>query len=42
MGRRDQVMTDGEEQLIRQIYADTADERTAALDRMKEKRLERS
>lgn len=42
MGRRDQVLTAGEEQLIRQVYADTSEERSRAMNRVTEKNLERS
>lgn len=42
MGRRDQVLTAGEERLIRQVYDDTADERAHAMNRATEKKLERS
>ncbi|MEP3478038.1 MAG: putative sugar nucleotidyl transferase [Fuerstiella sp.] len=42
MGRRDQVLTAGEEQLLRQVYEDTADERVAAMTRVTAKNLERS
>lgn len=42
MGRRDQVMTAGEERLIRQVYVDTSDEREMAMNRVAEKKLERS
>ena len=42
MGRRDQVLTAGEEQLLRQVYEDTADERVNAMSRISAKNLERS
>lgn len=42
MGRRDQVMTAGEEQLIRAVYEDTAEERANAMARAADKKLERS
>lgn len=42
MGRRDQVMTAGEEKLIREVYEDTAEERSNAVNRAIERKLERS
>lgn len=42
MGRRDQVLTAGEEQLIREVYADTEGERAQAMNRATDRKLERS